>query len=246
MSLAWCLLLSSTVLQAQLLLYQKEPFHFVNTGRTAEIQCVSTETISSGIMFSWYKRRENEISVLIAKCAGMANNAKFICRVEQEKLILKISNLRTEDSGLYFCGTRQDGFFSFSNGSSLIVGDSYTPRTQVVLLLPPAPPAPTLMHAGHVACVVRGVSNLVQVSWDVPGELQQEGLTRLVKSSSGSLTFVSVLQIPRDSHWGGKNVTCQVRFNSSGPSIKKSATFPAPTVEHSHWGHMKNAKSVYV
>ncbi|KAL8184838.1 UNVERIFIED_CONTAM: hypothetical protein K2H54_030383 [Gekko kuhli] len=101
--------------------------------------------------------------------------------------------------------------------------DSYTPSTRVTLLLPP----PHLAHAGQVACVVHGVSNLVQVSWGVPGKLQPEGRTLRVKNSSGLLTFVSVLQVPGASQRDGKNVTCEVRFNSSGPRVKEVAIFPA-------------------
>ncbi|XP_060117371.1 uncharacterized protein LOC132588914 isoform X2 [Heteronotia binoei] len=228
MLLARCFMLSSTVLQAQLLLYQTEPFQFVDIGHTARIVCLSTETISSGIFFSWHKRRDNGISVLPEECGDGSNTnhlsstAKFVCRVEQQRLILEISHAEREDSGLYLCAMK-DLSFSFSNGSSLIVGDSYTPSTWVMLLLPP----PHLTHTGRVACVVHGVSNLVQVSWEVPGELRQEGLMWMVRNSSGLLTYVSVLQIPRDPQWGGKNVTCEVQLNSSGLTVKEMAIFPA-------------------
>ncbi|KAL8184837.1 UNVERIFIED_CONTAM: hypothetical protein K2H54_030379 [Gekko kuhli] len=149
--------LLSAVLRAQFLLYQTEPFQFVDIGQAAEILCMSTETFPPGIYLN-----------------------------------------------------------------------SYTPSTRVTLLLPP----PHLAPAGQVACVVHGVSNLVQVSWEVPGELHPEGRTLRVKNSSGLLTFVSVLQVPEASQWGGKNITCEVRFNSSGPRVKEVAVFPAYSDEN--------------
>ncbi|XP_077175037.1 uncharacterized protein LOC143828618 [Paroedura picta] len=224
MLLARCLLLSCTVLQAPFILCRTEPFRFVDTGSTARILCPSTRSTHSGIVFGWYKRRENEILALVKDCDDTKDSStgKFVCRAEQQGLILEISHVKREDSGTYLCAKHYPGPFNSTRESSLIVGDSFTPSTRVMLLLPP----PHLAHAGHVACVVLGVSNLVQVSWEVHGGLQQEGLTLMVGNRSGLLTFASVLWIPRDQPGGGKNITCKVRFNSSGPGVKESATFP--------------------
>ncbi|XP_053134902.1 uncharacterized protein LOC128337668 [Hemicordylus capensis] len=122
---------------------------------------------------------------------------------------------------------------SFSNGTSLIVGDSYTPSTWVMLLLPSAHPSSEFVQSKHFTCVVHGASNSVQVSWNISGDLQQEGQTLLVENSSGSLTFISFLSVPMvDSQNSRKLYTCEVRFNSSSRSVKKSAPFPAATSDH--------------
>ncbi|KAL8184823.1 UNVERIFIED_CONTAM: hypothetical protein K2H54_030052 [Gekko kuhli] len=185
MLLKKCLVLSPTVLQAQLLLYQTPWSQFVDIGEKAHIACTSSDNYDDeGISVVWYKARENEMPLLIKSCSDGNNASKFLCKVE----------------------------------------DSYTPSTRVTLLLPP----PHLAHAGQVACVVHGVSNLVQVSWWVSEELQQEGRTLRVKNSRcGLLTFVSVLQIPRDPQGREKNFSCEVRFNSSEPILKKSSLSPA-------------------
>lgn len=106
-----------------------EPFQFVDNGHMAQILCVSTEKISSGIFFSWYKRRENGIPVLVEDCShnnskknSLSSIARFTCKAEEQRIILEISNVETEDSGIYLCATRYSGFLSFSNGSSLVVG----------------------------------------------------------------------------------------------------------------------------
>ncbi|KAL8184836.1 UNVERIFIED_CONTAM: hypothetical protein K2H54_030374 [Gekko kuhli] len=222
-----CLVLSPTVLQAQLLLYQTPWSQFVDIGEKAQIVCTSSDNDGDeGISVVWYKARENDTPLLIKSCSSENNASKFLCKVESQKLILEIFPAQVNDSGIYLC-TKKRSFerLTFSNGSSsLIVGDSYTTSTQVTLLLPP----PHLAHAGQVACVVHGVSNLVQVSWWVSEELQQEGRTLRVKNSRcGLLTFVSVLQIPRDPQGREKNFSCEVRFNSSEPILKKSSLSPA-------------------
>ncbi|XP_061462530.1 uncharacterized protein LOC133375060 isoform X2 [Rhineura floridana] len=229
MLLAACLILFSTALPAQLfLLYPTQQFQFVDTGGTAQISCASTEKIEdNGLSFSWYKGREHGMPVLIKSCSDNQTAGKFACKAKGQRATLKISNVQTSDSGLYFCAQIFSSSLYFSNGStSLIIGDSYTPSTWVKLLQPFAQDPPARFENQH-ACVVHGVSSLVQVSWDVPGDLRHEARTLLVKNSSGSLTFISLLHGPLDSPISGENVTCEVRFNSSGPSVKKSAVFNA-------------------
>ncbi|XP_053134959.1 uncharacterized protein LOC128337705 [Hemicordylus capensis] len=224
--LAKYLLLSSPVLHAQLLLYQTERLLFVDTGGTAEISCTSTDVIDDkGISFSWYRRRDGEITRLTENGCDKTSG-KFVCKAKGQKVMLEISHPQKTDSGLYFCSRQLDfSTMSFSNGTSLIVGDSYTPSTWVMLLLPSASKS---LHSSHLACVVHGASNLVQVSWNISGDLQQEGRVLLVKNSSGSLTFISLLSVPMvDSQNSRKLYTCEVRFNSSSKSVKKSAPFPA-------------------
>ncbi|XP_061462533.1 uncharacterized protein LOC133375062 isoform X2 [Rhineura floridana] len=165
--------------------------------------------------------------VLIKSCSDNQTAGKFACKAKGQRATLKISNVQTSDSGLYFCAQRYSSSLYFSNGStSLIVGDSYTPSAWVMLLQPRAQDSPSRFK-NQLACLVHGASSLVQVSWGVPGDIHHKAQTLLVKNNSGSLTFVSLLHIPEGSHTSGKNFTCEVRFNFSGPSVKKSAVFDA-------------------
>ncbi|XP_053134083.1 uncharacterized protein LOC128337301 isoform X2 [Hemicordylus capensis] len=230
MLLAKCLfMLSSTGLLAQLSLYQTQRFQFVGIGEKAEISCTSTAEIKDyEHSYNWYKRQNGEFIPLIENCIDEKSAERYSCRTDGRKLILEIPKVQREDSGLYLCAQNRYSSMLFSNGSSLIVGDSYTPSTWVMLLLSSAHPPPEFVQSDHLACVVHGASNLVQVSWSISGELQQEGQTLLAKNSSGSLTFINLLSVPMvDSQTSGKLYTCEVRFNSSGKSVKKSAPFPA-------------------
>ncbi|XP_053134487.1 uncharacterized protein LOC128337475 isoform X2 [Hemicordylus capensis] len=211
MLLATYFFFSSTVLQAQSLLSQNRRFQFADPGNTAKITCALKEKAQGfEFSFSWYRRREGELPLLIKTCNDKKITDKFGCRAEERNLILEIDHVQKEDSGLYLCAERVYGTSNFSTATSLIVGASQS------------------VQSDHLACVVHGASNLVQVSWSISGDLQQEGWTLLAKNSSGSLTFISLLSVPMvDSQTSGKLYTCEVRFNSSGKRVKKSAPFPA-------------------
>ncbi|XP_032992144.1 uncharacterized protein LOC117039183 [Lacerta agilis] len=235
MLLATCLVLSSAVFPAYLsFLYPTQRFQFVGTGESAQIPCTSAEkTEDGGLSFSWYKRRESSLPVLIKHCIDGKTGDRFVCRSEaySQNSVLEILNVQRSDSGIYFCVTRN---YNVSNGLYLlIVGDSYTPSTRV-MLLKPSKQGPSSQLGNQLACVVHGANNLVQVSWDVPGDLPPEAWTLLAKNNSGSLTFVSLLRFPVELHSSGGNITCKVRFNSSSTSVKKSAVFNASSSTDDH------------
>ncbi|XP_061462245.1 uncharacterized protein LOC133374924 isoform X2 [Rhineura floridana] len=230
MLLTQCLILISAVTRVQLiLLYQTQQFQFVDIGSTARLECVSSEKVEDrGLSFSWYKRRANGVPLLIKRCLDEEIVGKFACQAEGQKLALAIDKVQMEDSGLYFCAKRTLAVI-FSNGSSLVVGDSYSPNSWVMILQPLPRALSLFRQSREVACVVHGISNTVQVSWDVPGHLQPE--TLLMENNSSSLTFISVLRIPADLRLSVKNLTCAVRFNSSGTIVKVNTEFPSEAPE---------------
>ncbi|CAM5174908.1 unnamed protein product, partial [Eretmochelys imbricata] len=101
---------------------------------------------------------------------------------------------------------------------------SYTSNSWVLLLVPSPH---SLISTGTVdlACIVHGVSNPVQISWNVSGDLQEQALMRSLKAKDGSLMLISHLSIPKDTWTSVKIFTCEVKFNSSGSSVKKSARY---------------------
>ncbi|XP_077776782.1 uncharacterized protein LOC144325870 [Podarcis muralis] len=222
---------SSTVFPAHLqILHPTQRFLFVDIGETAQISCTSVEDIEDrALSFIWYKRREHGMPILIKSCNDRKPGGRFACKVNPNRrnAILEILHVQSSDSGQYFCAQESSRGLHFSTAtSSLIVGDSYTPSTRV-MLLQPSNQDPDSRFKNQLVCVVHGVSNLVQMSWDVPGGLQQEDQTLLVKNSSGSLSFVSVLHLPMELQNTVGNITCEVKFNSSSTSVKKTAVFNA-------------------
>ncbi|XP_043390977.1 immunoglobulin kappa light chain-like isoform X3 [Chelonia mydas] len=216
------------VLGVQLFLYQTQRIQFVEVSDTAKILCSSTENLEGGSSILWYLRREGETPTCIKSCLDDQNVSKFACKHETHSSTLEISNVQKTESGIYYCAYRYSSYLLFGNGSMLIVGDSFT-NTSWVMLLVPFPHGSQVTGTANLACVIHGVSSPVHVSWSVSGELQEQGLTRSLKAKDGSLTLINHISVPMDTWTSGKNFTCEVKFNSSGKSVKKSTRYPAAT-----------------
>ncbi|XP_026517251.1 uncharacterized protein LOC113408283, partial [Terrapene carolina triunguis] len=219
------LLLSFMVVQGQLFLHQLQPFLFVNINDTAKIRCSSKKQfVAGGVTAQWYRRREGEAPMLIKRCSDNQRVSKVACILEGHNLTLEIYNAQRNDSGVYYCTDSYMSFLTFNNGSTLIVGDSYTTCSWV---LPLAPSPHDLLSPGtaDLACVVHGVSSPVQISLSISGDLQEQGLLRSLKAKDGFLVFLNHISVPVVTWTSGKNFTCDVKFNSSGKSVKKIARY---------------------
>ncbi|CAM4676464.1 unnamed protein product [Lepidochelys olivacea] len=228
------LILSSLVLGVQLFLHQTQRIQFVEVSDNAKIHCSSTENLEESRMF-WYLRREGEKPTCIKRCLDDQNVSKFACKHKTHSSTLEIRNIQKAESGIYYCAYIDSSNLLFGNGSTLIVGDSYTKNSWVMLLVP-FPHDIQVTGTANLACVIHGVTSPVHVSWSVSGELREQGLTRSLKAKDGSLTLINHISIPRDTWTSGKNFTCEVKFKSSGSSVKKSTRYPeAPASECSHY-----------
>ncbi|CAM4676428.1 unnamed protein product [Lepidochelys olivacea] len=216
------------VLGVQLFLHQTQRIQFVEVSDTAKIHCSSTENLEGGSSILWYLRREGETPTCIKSCLDDQNVSKFACKHETHSSTLEISNVQKTESGIYYCAYRYSSYLIFGNGSTLIVGDSYT-NSNWVMLLVPFPHGSQVTGTANLACVIHGVSNPVHVSWSVSGELREQGLTRSLRAKDGSLTLINHISVPMDTWTSGKNFTCEVKFNSSGSSVKKTSSTAHPS-----------------
>ncbi|XP_075764042.1 immunoglobulin alpha-2 heavy chain-like [Pelodiscus sinensis] len=191
--------------------------------------------MEAGSAVLWYVRREGETPTCIKRCLDDQNVSKFVCKHKSHSTKLEISNIQQNESGIYYCAYRYVSYLVFGNGSALIVGDSYTDRSGVLLLVP-FPHSSQDTRTAHLACVVQGVSGPVHVSWSVSGERQEQGLMRWLKAKDGSLTLINHISVPWDTWASGKIFTCDVKFNSSGRNLTASAGYPAaPDKQCSHY-----------
>ncbi|CAM4708206.1 unnamed protein product, partial [Caretta caretta] len=105
-----------------------------------------------------------------------------------------------------------------------------------VLTLAPSPHGLLSPGTADLACVVHGVSNPVQISWSFSGDLQEHGLMHSLKAKDGSFVFINHISVLVDTWTSGKIFTCDVKFNSSGKSVKKIARYiEAPASKCSHY-----------
>ncbi|XP_030398232.1 immunoglobulin kappa light chain-like isoform X1 [Gopherus evgoodei] len=228
------LVLSSLVLGVQLFLHQTQRIQFVEVSDTAKIHCSAKEKLEGSRMF-WYLRREGKKPTCIKRCLDDQNVSKFTCKHKTHSSTLEISNVQKTECGVYYCAYIDSSYLLFGNGSALIVGDSYTSRSWVMLLVP-FPRDSQVTETANLACVIHGVFSPVHISWSVSGELQEQRLTHSLKAKDGSLTLIDHISVPMDTWTSGKNFTCEVKFNSSGTSVKKSTRYPAaPARKCSHY-----------
>ncbi|CAM2108215.1 unnamed protein product [Caretta caretta] len=227
------LVLSSLVLGVQLFLHQTRRIQFVEVNDTAKIHCSSTENLKGGgWKVFWYFRREGETPTCIKHCWDDQNQSTFACKHETHSSTLEISTIQKMESGIYYCAYKYSSYLIFGNGSTLIVGAPARECSHYIV--------PLAAGAGLLLLVVS-----LSLIWTLcPSTLgfqprvsappasvepQEQGLTRSLKAKDGSLTLINHISVPMDTWTSGKNFTCEVKFNSSGNSVKKSTRYPAAT-----------------
>ncbi|XP_025048791.1 immunoglobulin alpha-2 heavy chain-like [Alligator sinensis] len=223
---SWVVRACTWLLGAQFHLHQPQRFLFVDVNGVAEIHCFSREDLAGGANVLWYLRRVGEDLKCIKDCGDDKNGHKFACKHQIRNTTLEIRNIQKKESGIYYCARAATRSLTFGNGTTVIVGDSFT-HSSSVLLLGPIAGENGAKEPAHLACVIWGVSNLVQGSWRVPGEEPAQGRPHSLEVSNGSLTLIHHISVPWASWASGVAATCEVTFNSSGSSVTRHAVYSA-------------------
>ncbi|KAJ1080897.1 hypothetical protein NDU88_001086 [Pleurodeles waltl] len=222
-----------TALGVHLYLNQRERHLFVSVNDTAEISCFLTEDNSDvGRKLLWFWRGTEETVTFVATCYGNKSDGKYHCRHEPRSATLEIRSAQRNESGVYYCAYPIVNKLKFAGGCALIVGDSYTARTEVEIVTTPLKQN-ALVGPVSLACVVRAVSGPVWVFWNISGRPSQ-GQTSLTTDVKGTFTFISPISIYAD-NWTRGEVSCNVQFNSSQSVVKRSAAYKAISSETFGW-----------
>ncbi|XP_069508330.1 uncharacterized protein [Ambystoma mexicanum] len=213
------------VLGVQLHLHQTEQPLTVSINETAKISCLLSEvSCARRRSVRWFWRGIEEEVTLIKSCGGDGAAIKYNCSYGPCSTTLQIHNVQQREAGVYYCAYAINMKLHFSSDVTLIVGDSYTERTSVLLVtLPPLPDVPG--GVVPLACVVRAVSGQVWVSWNISGT-QWQGLMSAIRGRGGTLTFISHIVLPMET-WTRGEITCESQVNSSHRRVKKSLVYKA-------------------
>ncbi|XP_068778231.1 uncharacterized protein [Struthio camelus] len=221
------LLLACFALAAPLQLHQDEPGVFAEPGGTAELHCSFRERLESGRAVRWYLRRDGGPPALLLRCDAHGGEPRHQCKHQHHRSSLRIRGARTTDSGVYYCAYIVASWLVFSDGCSLVVGDSWRAGSWVRLLGPRGAAA-----GGRLACAVGAAGGAVLVSWRVPPGSRLSGPPRELRAPDGSTTLISHVAVAPEAGREAE-VACEVRFNASGPGVRRSARLRAAACQPS-------------
>ncbi|XP_069499058.1 uncharacterized protein [Ambystoma mexicanum] len=219
-------ILFSKVLGVRMHPHQKQQLLSFSINDTAAISCLVPEgSPGGGHIVHWFWRRVEAPATFIKFCSDShAGHLKYNCRHEARSATLEVYKVQRKEAGVYYCAYPKTGALHFSSAATILVGDSYTLRTSVLLVtLPPQVDASGSLVP--LACVVRAVSGQVWMSWNISGTSQQ-GLMSAIRGRDGTLTFISHIAVAMDT-WTRGEITCESQFNSSSNGVKKSLVYKA-------------------
>nr|XP_038023778.1 uncharacterized protein LOC113839888 isoform X1 [Anas platyrhynchos] len=185
---------------------QPQPFLFVEPSTPVDISCILDETQDGRGNVFWYRRVRGERPRLILSCLQV--QGEFSCKYTKGRAVLHIAAAGSNHTGLYLCAYYINSKLLFGNGTALIVGDSWRAQSWVRVLAPHGSPS----DPPGLVCAVGNASGPVLVSWPGGPRPQQVlglgGSTELLISPAGIA--------------GGTGGLCEVRFNASGPPVRRS------------------------
>ncbi|XP_060676730.1 uncharacterized protein LOC132805605 [Hemiscyllium ocellatum] len=195
-------------------------------GETVKLECHVSYPVELVTSYFWYKQTVGEAPVAIDTTNCKGSDCKFISKQgdSERVLLLEIRNVQVNDSGTYYCADR-DGYAPLQRGPRLLVGDSSTDKTSVLVFLPPSVSAQ--MDVVPLVCLVSGVSsNEIVIFWNISGEVTQGASDVGKREPDGNWNITSQVMVTRELWTSGALCSCVVQLGEK--VLTKSVSFTEP------------------
>uniref|UniRef100_UPI00398F428D uncharacterized protein n=1 Tax=Pristiophorus japonicus TaxID=55135 RepID=UPI00398F428D len=195
-------------------------------GETVELECHLDYEVEIVDSYFWYKQLVGEAPKLVHIPACRGTICKFTSKRGRNKfiLVLQILKVNTSDAASYYCADSH-GYALLRNGSLLLVGDSSTPKTDVLVFVTPG--EPPLRETIPLVCLVTGVSSRqIAIYWNVSGQFVAGRSEVGTLDPDGTYSIRSHVMVGAEI-WSNRGVcTCIVELGSPGKSWSKSVSRP--------------------
>ncbi|XP_078390130.1 immunoglobulin kappa light chain-like [Cetorhinus maximus] len=204
-------------------------------GETVELGCHQIYEVELVSSYFWYKQRVGEAPKLIDIPPYQGADCKFISKKGNSKnvLILEIRNVQVNDSGSYYCADN-DVYASLQNGPTLLIGDSSTDKTAVLVFVPTG--ELHLRETVPLVCLVSGVSsNQIAIFWNISGIVTEGQSDPGTREADGTYSISSHVTVSRESWRNGGLCTCIVQLGPLSKNRTKSVSFSKAARTWASW-----------
>ncbi|XP_072132418.1 uncharacterized protein [Mobula birostris] len=189
-------------------------------GQMVELSCELTYRVEIASPVFWYKQRADEPPVAIKS----TECKKTGCRTTYKKgsgdrtSVLELRDVRVEDSGSYYCSRRHSWL---AKGPTLLVGDSSTNRTYMLVFVPPSERNGSV----HLVCLVGGLSSIHIVTyWNISGQITEGWSDTGRLDPDQSYSVRSQAPVPVETWVSAGVCTCIAQLGGAGKMIIKSVS----------------------
>ncbi|XP_059836220.1 uncharacterized protein LOC132399641 [Hypanus sabinus] len=191
-----------------------------HVGQPVELSCELTYPVEVASNVLWYQQRADEPPVEIKS----TDCRKTGCRTTYKKVsgdrtsVLEIRDVGVEDSGSYYCSRRD---LLLAKGPTLLVGDSSTNRTYILVFVPLSE------RNGSVplVCLVGGLSSIhIVIYWNISGEIMEGWSDTGTLDPDLSYSVRSQMPVPVETWRSGGVCTCIAQLGGGGKMIIKSVS----------------------
>ncbi|XP_072918456.1 uncharacterized protein [Hemitrygon akajei] len=193
-----------------------------HVGQTVELSCEHVHRLEVVSSILWYKQRADEPPVAIKA----TDCQKTGCRMTYKKgsgdrtSVLEIREVRVEDSGSYYCAERSS-YSLLAKGPTLLVGDSSTNRTNMLLFVPPSESNGSV----PLVCLVGGLSSTqINIYWNISGQIMEGLSDNGTLDSDRSYSVRSQVLVPVETWRSGGFCTCIAQLGGMGKTRTKSVS----------------------